>query len=117
MATMADRVMMRNMLERLKSSATAATEIVDVKGIDSIEELKELGLDRVDKLCSVVRKPGVGAVRITVLEAAQNCLMLAHYYLHHHDRIQRKASPLISRQHPCEVSDDRRNLRRHTATR
>ena len=90
---MVDIVMMRTMPDRLKFSAAATTEIVDVEGIDSIEELKELGPDRirVDKLCSVVQKPGGGAAGNIISEAAHNRLMLAHYYLHHHDRIQRKA--------------------------
>lgn len=77
------------MFERLGFTAAAATELVDIRGIDDPDEIKHLTSDQVDKLISVVRKPGGGQNGNTVSFVAQGLFHNLVDYLQHMRRTSR----------------------------
>ena len=95
----ADAAAMRQVFTRLGFTQEAATSIVDVQGIDSLEELRILSDSDVENLCKVVRRPGGTLVDadgeevpnrgISVSLRAENNAKLAAFWLRHRERISR----------------------------
>jgi len=94
----ADAAAMRQVFTRLGFTQEAATSIVDVQGIDSLEELRILSDSDVENLCKVVRRPGGTLIAggeevpnrgISVSLRAENNAKLAAFWLRHRERISR----------------------------
>ena len=99
---------MRTTLTHLGFTQDVAAMITNVKGVDSIDELKFLNDKEVEGLCNNIRKPGgmmpnpdAGAqgepamIRNPgqgVSARAENNLKLCCYFIRHHERISRSVT-------------------------
>ena len=80
---------MKQMFERLDYTPEAATVLVDEQGISDVEDIADLSSEQVDKLISVVRKPGGGQDGHVVSFTAQTLFHSLVYYVQHRRRTSR----------------------------
>ena len=80
---------MKQMFERLDYTPEAATALVDEQGISDVEDIADLSSEQVDKLISVVRKPGGGQDGHVVSFTAQTLFHSLVYYVQHRRRTSR----------------------------
>ena len=107
---MAAIVALRQLYERLGLSQAAARHIIDVQGIDSLQEIGYLDEDGISNLCKAVRRPGgsianpdhdpneddgpnnrptIPFTGIQVSLLAEENLKLLSYYIRHLERVSR----------------------------